>query len=245
MAQIAVIDQYGAGIAVLTAGPVDALNILYRAVLGTFFPAIEEETRRQALRFTGTWTSNLSNNSTSISTNKPRMGTKSHSPKSSPNTQQIKLTLDLDDGPGLKLTSFTRGNQSMITAIKSIWEAEFLPLGFGVLSDDFRIYPTDLEHAVPASEARNLLPCGNVDCGNQIIRQEWRINLDVIPLGSSAMSDLPGQTIATQYCGSWQMVDWMTYGGIGLDKIVFVVEKGSGDVLGVEVPALRGGLLTR
>jgi hypothetical protein len=37
----------------------------------------------------------------------------------------------------------------------------------------------------------------------------------------------------------------MTYRGIGLDKVVFVVDKVSGVVLGVEVPALRAGLLTR
>jgi actin-related protein 6 len=47
MAQIAVIDQYGVGLAVLTAGPVDAMDILYRAVLGTFVPAIDEEARSQ------------------------------------------------------------------------------------------------------------------------------------------------------------------------------------------------------
>ncbi|KAL4915766.1 beta-lactamase/transpeptidase-like protein [Aspergillus aurantiobrunneus] len=245
VAQIAAIDQYGVGLAVLTAGPVDSLDILYRAVLGTFIPAIEEEARSQSRRLAGTWASNP----TDTTTNKT---TTTHSSS----TERIKLTLDIDDGPGLKLTSFTRGNSSIIDAIKTIWEAEFLPLGFGILPDEFHIYPTDLEHPVSPSEASALLMkshkqhhhrvrADNDDGPVQIVRQEWRINLDLIPLGGSLMSDLPGQDTAKQFCGSWMMTDWMTYGGIGLDKIVFVVDKGSGDVLGVEVPVLRGGLLTR
>jgi actin-related protein 6 len=31
----------------------------------------------------------------------------------------------------------------------------------------------------------------------RVERQEWRINLNIIPLNSAAMSDLPGQTTAT------------------------------------------------
>ncbi|OJI96335.1 hypothetical protein ASPVEDRAFT_120963 [Aspergillus versicolor CBS 583.65] len=237
MAQIAAIDQYGIGVAVLTAGPVDSLDILYRAVLGTFLPAVEEEARSQARRLTGTWTSNPS------------------SSKNASSTEKVKLTLDMDDGTGLKLTSFTRGNNSIIDAIKTIWTAEFLPLGIGILPDELRLYPTDLETPVPASEASALIArhrrhqrshdYKNSTGGAQLVRQEWRINFDIIPLGSSLMSDLPGQNTATQYCGSWQTVDWMTYGGIGLDKFVFVVDKGNGDIIGVEAPALRSGLLTR
>ncbi|KAL2812086.1 beta-lactamase/transpeptidase-like protein [Aspergillus granulosus] len=240
MAQIAVLDQYGVGLSVLTASPVSAMDILYRAVLGTFVSAIDEETRSHARRFAGTWTSRPSN------------GTRGD--------EKIRLTLSLDDGTGLKLSAFTRGNASMIEAIQIIWATEYQPLGFGILSDDFRIYPTDLEIPLPAPEAHALLAESHrshhktrnsydedhgEDGSSQLVRQEWRINFDIDPLDGSLMSDLPGQNTGTQYCGSWQMVDWMTYGGIGLDKIVFVVNKRTGDVLGVEVPALRGGLLTK
>ncbi|KAL4780831.1 beta-lactamase/transpeptidase-like protein [Aspergillus varians] len=245
MAQIAAIDQYGVGVAVLTAGPVNSMDILYRAVLGTFLPAIEEEARSQSRRLAGTWTSKPPTTTTTTSTtNKTRT---THGP----NTDRIKLTFDIDDGSGLKLTSLTRGNSSILHAIKSIWTAEFLPLGIGILPDALRVYPTDLETPVPPSEASALLARSHLRTRHynennvQFVRQDWRINFDIVPLGGSIMSDLPGQDTATQYCGSWQVVDWMTYGGIGLDKIVFVVEKRSGDVVGVEVPALKGGLLTR
>jgi actin-related protein 6 len=151
----------------------------------------------------------------------------------------------------------------MIEAIQNIWAAEYLTLGFGILPDEFRVYPTDSKTPIPVSEAQALLAeahhhhhhnstrnCDDDDENDekgdiQLVGQEWRINLDIVLLGGSLMSDLPGQNTATQYCGSWQTVDWMTYGGISLDKIVFVVDKRSGDVLGVEVPTLRGGLLTR
>ncbi|KAL4777551.1 beta-lactamase/transpeptidase-like protein [Aspergillus nidulans var. acristatus] len=242
MAQVAAIDQYGVGLIVLTAGPVDAMDILYRALLGTFIPAIEEEARFQSHRFAGTWTSKTSSLSNESQT---------HS------DEKIKLTLDIDDGTGIRLASFTRGNASIVNAIKKIWDAEYLALGFGILPDTLRVYPTDFKIPVPASEVEFLLAQSYSHShlrhsrshdGEEKVRferQEWRINLDIVPLNGAAMSDLPAQTTATQYCGSWQTVDWLTYGGISLDKIVFVVDKVSGVVLGVEVPALRGGLLTR
>jgi actin-related protein 6 len=242
MAQIAAIDQYGVGVIVLTAGPVDAMDILYRALLGTFVPAIEEEARFQSHRFAGTWTSKTSPPSNESQTR---------------SNEKIKLTLDIDDGTGIRLASFTRGNASIVDAIKKIWDAEYLALGFGILSDTFRVYPTGLKVPVPASEVESLLAQSDSHSHLQhsrsyddedkvrVERHEWRINLDIVPLNGAAMSDLPGQTTATQYCASWQTVDWMSYGGISLDKVVFVVDKVSGVVLGVEVPALRAGLLTR
>ncbi|KAL4952222.1 beta-lactamase/transpeptidase-like protein [Aspergillus filifer] len=145
--------------------------------------------------------------------------------------EKTKLTLTLDNGPGLKLTSLTHGKASILSAIRTIWAAEFLPLGFGALPDEeFRIYPTEIETPVPDSEVPDLLAQSHRythgstynEESIKLIRQEWRINLDIAPIDSSA-SNLLGQDKAIQYCGSWQMVDWMTYGGIGLDKIVFVL----------------------
>ncbi|KAL2821736.1 beta-lactamase/transpeptidase-like protein [Aspergillus cavernicola] len=227
MAMIAVIEQYGIGVSVLSAGPVDAMNILYRAVLGTFVPAIEEEGRFQSRRLAGTWTSRSSPNST-------------HTQRIVGN-ERIKLTLDLDDGLGLKLTSLTSGNASITDAIKTKWEAEYLTLGFGILPDTFRLYPTNLEIPVPPSKASSLLTmshhsnhsynqlhhartCEEKD--GKIVRQEWRINLDIILLNGAAMSDLPGQTTATQYCGSWQTVDWMTYGGVSWIRLCLCLKGG-------------------
>ncbi|KAL4944034.1 hypothetical protein BDV06DRAFT_233978 [Aspergillus oleicola] len=243
IAQLAMIDQYGVGLAVLTAGPVDSASILYRAILSTFLPAIEEEARAQSQKYTGTWTSR--SNSTANSRD---------SDNSTSKGEGTKLTLALDNAPGLKLASLTHNNASIATAIRTIWETEFLPLGFGVLPDeDFRIYPTEVETPVPESEVPDLLAQSHRytydfnyenDRDIKLTRQEWRINLDIAPIDGSS-SNLPGSDKVTQYCGSWQIVDWMTYGGVGLDKIVFVLEGGSGDEVGVEIPALKGGLLGR
>jgi actin-related protein 6 len=242
MAQVAAVNQYGVGVIVLTAGPVNTIDILYRALLGTFVPAIEEEARFQSNRFAGTWTSKTSPPS-------------NESQKRS--NEKIKLTLDIDDGTGIKLASFTRGDASIVDAIKRYGTLNTLPSGLVLCLTHSVSIPQVLKIPVPASEVESLLAQSDShshlhhsrsyddEDKVRVERQEWRINLDIIPLNGAAMSDLPGQTTATQYCGLWQTVDWMMYGGISLDKVVFVVDKVSGVVPGVEVPALRAGLLTR
>ncbi|KAF2111092.1 beta-lactamase/transpeptidase-like protein [Lophiotrema nucula] len=56
-AQMAAIDQYGIGIAILTSGPADAYRILNDAMLSVFLPAVEEEARLQAQQYTGSFAS--------------------------------------------------------------------------------------------------------------------------------------------------------------------------------------------
>ncbi|OJJ39817.1 hypothetical protein ASPWEDRAFT_25613 [Aspergillus wentii DTO 134E9] len=223
MSQISIIDQYGVGFIVLTAGPADSMDILNQALIGTFIPAIEEETRSQSQRYTGTWsTENTASNSSPII-----------------------LTIAQDNGSGLILTNLTRNESSILDAIQKIWLYQYTATGFGILNSQFRIYPTGISNPVPSNESSILLSQAGVsDTENtELVRQDWRINLDIVPIDGRAMSDLPGQGSLRVYCASWQSVDWMYYGGEALDRIVFVVEK-SGRVIGVEIPGLRSGLLT-
>ncbi|KAE8152462.1 beta-lactamase/transpeptidase-like protein [Aspergillus avenaceus] len=230
MAQISVIDQYGIGFVVLTAGPPDSMNILYRAVTGSLLPAIESETQHQSTKYAGTWRS-----------------------------ANVTLTTTLDSGPGLKLTALTSSsntntntntttstnstntNNNILASLQTIFKTAYTSTGFGILAPDLRIYPTELETPVPEPEARALLSQNKSTV--DLVRQDWRINLDIVPLDGAAMSDLPGQQVLKGYCASWQLVDWMRYGGVPLDRVVFVIERVSGRVVGVEVPGLRGGLL--
>jgi hypothetical protein len=229
MAQIALIDQYGVGIIVLTAGPVDSMNTLYRTITGTIMPAIEQETRDQSTKYTGKWTSTKTNTT---------------QPNTSPTTL---LNITLDNGPGLKLSSLTHKNTSILASIQTIFEAAYTSTGFGILSPDFRIYPTELEAPISRPEAISLLSQAGLpsDQDVDLVRQDWRVNIDIVPMDGSAMSDLPGQQSLNAFCASWQLVDWMRYGGEALDRIVFVVEKNSGMVVGAEVPVLREGLLIK
>ncbi|PLN77933.1 beta-lactamase family protein [Aspergillus taichungensis] len=215
-AQFSLIDQYGVGTVILTAGPVGALDILYHSVLGTFLPAIEAETRAQSTKYTGTWSSSQPPNTT--------------------------LTLTLDTNPGLHLTTLTHTNNSIKDALTEIYKTQYTPLGFGVLAPELRLYPTGIETPVSPAEASSL---GHPS--RRLLRQDWRLHFDIVPVDGAAVSDLPGQEgwgadgDGEAYCAGWQMGDWMRYGEQALDRVVFVVDGDGGEVVGVEVPALRGG----
>lgn len=204
-AQMAVIDQYGIGIAILTAGPAEAYRILYDAMLSVFLPAVEEETRLQAQKYTGSFVSSDS---------------------------LVALNTSIDDGPGIKIDGLTRNGSDILTALSEFY-TQALPQ-FGTLSTDFRIFPTELsEQSVIEEGGENL----------EVVRGDWRIGLDFLPnMAESSRSALPGQGAMKEFCVSWQTADWFYYGSQSVDRIVFVEEKGTGRVLGVEVPFLRARL---
>ncbi|GAB1211585.1 hypothetical protein ATERTT37_000708 [Aspergillus terreus] len=230
--QVALVDQYGVGIIVLTAGPAGAADILYHSVAGTFIAALEEEARAQAKKYTGTWATGSSANGSQT---------------------QTQLHITMDHGPGLKLATFTRGNASILEGIQSVWETAYESMGFGVLTRDLRMYPAGVERDVHPSERGEILQTlrGRAQLDERVdgeeeelVRQDWRVNMDIVPVDGRAMSDLPGQNGWSAFCASWQVVDWMQYGGYAVDRIVFVLGKKTGRVLGVEVPVLRGEMLT-
>lgn len=209
ISQIAVIDQYGIGFALLTAGPVDISTaaIIYDAVISSIIPAIEKETRKQAETYMGKFTS-------------PSISDQRDAP--------IIMQTSMDKRPGLKLNHLTRNGSDILEGIQKIWSST-LPM-IGVLGSEFRLYPTGIETTDPNY--------------NHLIKQDWRINPDVMP-PSSIHSDLPGQGKVGNICMTWQTVDWLYYGGEPLDRIVFTVDKEAGEVVGVDVPFLRSGLLGR
>ncbi|RMJ23989.1 Beta-lactamase [Aspergillus sp. HF37] len=228
--QMSLVDQYGVGFALLTAGPAGSLDILHRAVVGTFMPAVEEEARDQSKKYTGNWTTPMT---TSATTAAP-----------------ISLSLAMDNGTGLHLASLTRNNASMLEGLRAIFKAEFLSFSAAILDSDLRIYPTGIETPVPSAEAQAMLsksesPEANCDSSANLIRQDWHINMDIVPVDTAKMSDLPGQESLANYCMSWQATDWVYYGGKPMEKIVFVVDENTKAVVGVEVPGLRSGLLVR
>ncbi|KAF2013013.1 beta-lactamase [Aaosphaeria arxii CBS 175.79] len=204
-AQLAVIDHYGIGLAILTAGPADAYRILYDAMLSVILPAVEQETRLQAQGHAGNFTS--------------RDGL-------------VTLNTSMDDGPGIKLDALTRNGSDILAAMSSFY-SQALPQ-FGALSTDFRIFPSD-----PTQEGISNATGTNVS----VIREDWRINLDFLPNSAETSgSDLPGQGAWQGFCTAWQTADWFHYGGEAVDRIVFLRDRGSGEVVGVEVPFLRAAL---
>lgn len=118
MSQVSVIDQYGIGLVVLTAGDPAAQRIIFDTVLSVLLPAVEEETRAQAEKaYVGVWTT-------------------------TDDEVQVELNITMDDGPGLKLDGVTRNGSDILAGYSEFFTAA-LPQ-FGTLDPDMRLYPTSV-----------------------------------------------------------------------------------------------------
>lgn len=124
VSQLSLVDQYGVGFIVLTAGPPEfpVESILNDAVVSSLIPAIDKETRQQAQMYTGNFTS--------------EQAAQSGAP--------VKLSLSTDKGTGLKIDSLTRNGSDILSGIEKIWDT-MIPQT-GILNPDFRIYPTGIEN---------------------------------------------------------------------------------------------------
>lgn len=216
VSQMSIVDEYGVGFVVLTAGPRESAtaSILNEAIIASFIPAVDKEARSQALPYAGNFTVKTDQDSAKNETDK---------------AAHVKLDLVLDGGTGLKIDSLSRNGSNILTGIGRLWDY-LLPMT-GILNPDFRIYPTGIEKLVEGED--------------NVVLEDWRINFDAIPSDNAAMSDLPGQGKLSKICASWQMEAWIYYAGEALDRIVFKVDRTSGNVIGVDIPFLRSGLLTK
>ncbi|KAF3481769.1 beta-lactamase [Arthroderma uncinatum] len=215
ISQINIIDQYGIGVVLSTAGPMDstAAYIINEAVLSALLPAIEKETRKQAGMYIGEY----------ISQEKASEKAGEYAP--------IKFKTSMDDGPGIKLDSLTRNGSDILEGVRTIWATSLAMIG--PLTSEMRMYPTGVEKSVPKVGNENL------------VEQDWRINFDLLPYGNDQKSELPGLGRLEALCTSWQTVDWLYYAGMPMDRIVFTVDKEAGEVVGVEFPFLRSGLIQK
>jgi hypothetical protein len=111
---IGVIEQYGVGYSILTAGAkgIEAQQPLNEALLATLMPAIEEATRAEAHAYVGSFTGDGF------------------------------LKVEMDDGPGLVLANLSRNGSDILDAIKILYDSQFVSLG--LLSSQMRLYPTDI-----------------------------------------------------------------------------------------------------
>jgi hypothetical protein len=96
-----------------------------------------------------------------------------------------------------------------------------------VMASGFRIFPT--EDTVP--EIWNDRP---------VVRESWRTWSDFLASGES---DLPGVGLSGDNCLVWTIGDWLHYGSEPLDRIVFLRSSETGDIVGLELPFLRSGIL--
>ncbi|EFE44488.1 beta-lactamase, putative [Trichophyton verrucosum HKI 0517] len=213
ISQINVIDQYGVGVVLSTAGPLDskAAYIINEAVLSAILPAVEDEARKQAGMYVGEYTSQKGDN------------------EDATDNAPIKLKTIIDNGTGIKLESLSRNDSDILEGIRKIWSATLSTVG--QLASEMRVYPTGIERLATNDKS--------------LVEQDWRINFDLIPNVNEQASDLPGLGKLEALCTSWQTVDWLYYAGVPMDRIVFIVDKEAGRVVGVEIPFLRSGFIQK
>ncbi|KFY17331.1 hypothetical protein V492_00741 [Pseudogymnoascus sp. VKM F-4246] len=123
-AYIGIIDQYGIGFSVLTAGGFsEAATNLADTLLAVLIPAVETATRSEAQDYVGNFTSSKEHESAIVTT--------------------------MDNGPGLILSNLTRNGSDIVGAIQGLWANQPVPLGG--LSQTLRLYPADVSRSVPVT----------------------------------------------------------------------------------------------
>lgn len=144
--QMAVLDEYGVGIIILTAGDPPALPYLYDAMLSTLIPTVDAIARTQAQHYTQTFLSGCSAvNTTNVADYTCTVAT---------------VTQDSDS---LVLTSVFRNNQDVIAGIQQMWIVAVAPF-IADMGPMFRIFPTedqvpiDLNGRIIIREAWRLWP---------------------------------------------------------------------------------------
>ncbi|KAI8628534.1 beta-lactamase/transpeptidase-like protein [Xylariaceae sp. FL1651] len=220
--QVAVIEEYGAGIVLLTAGSALVMTPLYDAILATLVPALDEIAREQAVDkgYTGTFvdSSALPSNSSSLAT------------KRGMDSVAFKVTV-MQDEDSLLLQRIERDGKDIIASFYDIWAVtvgQFLDL----TPSKARIFPVGIRRDVSMP-----MPNGRV---RKAIQEDWRIDWE---LALSGHTDLPGASLSAKNCLTWTLTDWIYYGSEPLDRIVFAIDAESGEVVGLDIPYLRSGLL--
>lgn len=209
-AQIGIVDQYGLGFIVLTAGAkgVEAQVPLFESMAAVFVQAVEEESRAQAAKnYIGTYSEDRLRSLNRHQMRAARNG-----------GGESSITIKIDDGPGLVLANLTRNGMDMLEGIRTLWDAQMVSQG--TLSNVFRMFPTDVSKEVEYT-----------------VEEDWRINYD--PAFEGAQAELPNQSTMRDMCISWQTGGALFYGGEPVDRFVFVKSLKDRSIVEVRWPAGR------
>jgi hypothetical protein len=218
--QLYAADAYGVGFVLLTAGPMDTINVLLDSVLATLVPAVDQAARdeaesKYARDFVGSSPGgDDGGNSTSNNNNTT--------------TTSSSASFALDD-TSLVLTGLWRGESDILSAV-----VDLLNLSIGryiaAVSQPLRLFPNDLDEQV------------TLDDGTPVTREVWRL-WPTLTFGTGG-SEMPGVGITgmDNACFTWSVGDWVYYGGEPMDRVLFYRDA-DGDVVGFEAPFLRTGVL--
>lgn len=212
---MAVVDDYGVAVVVLTAGEPRAYRFVYDATLSSIVRAVDEAARAEADErgYTGIFEGSCSDGEGRACFN---------------------VTVE-QDTDSLKLAVVERNGSDVLAAVREIWAVtvgQFLP-GPG-LSGEFRIFPADISEVVMTGDGSEVI--------REDWRIWWPI--EPTANGTESEIPGVGISAQQDYLG-WTTADWLYYGNEALDRIVFIKEAESGRVVGLEIPYLRTRMLSR
>lgn len=128
-------------------------------------------------------------------------------------TGNSSITLVIDENPGLAVTSWRNNGVNMLQTVMALYNAP-TPADVSV-----RLYYSDLEYPTKS---------GSTFVGFRAVMQNLAAN------NATAPFDGP----FTRACDSWQLIDAIPYGNVGLDEFLFEVNR-HGDVVSIQPRALR------
>lgn len=223
--RLAVVPELGVGVVVLTAGAGDGLTYIFDAALSVLAPAVDDAAHEEVgrLGYVGRFASPAAGgNGTGTSA-------------------AIAIAWDEEEAGALRIAALGRDGNDVLAAIPQIWAATlggFLPgAGPNDTAAAYRIFPTGV--SVPGTVTVGVSPSSG---GSQraVVREDWRIWWET---AISRRSGLPGAGLSEHDCLLWAFADWLHYGGEAIERVVFVKDAATREVLGVEIPFLRSGLL--
>ena len=150
--RIAVIDEYGLGIALLTAGDLGALAELYDAILSVVVPAAHAAAREQVeTEYVGQFSAGLS------------------APDENGVAVPVSLATELD-GKALRVAGLQRNGTDMMAAVEEVWAVTV-----GMFASSYK--PTGIWRVYPAGVERESV----LEDGTRVVEEDWRVWWDLEP----------------------------------------------------------------
>ncbi|KAH8883068.1 beta-lactamase/transpeptidase-like protein [Thozetella sp. PMI_491] len=208
-ARFAVLDEYGVGFVILTAGDATAVYSLDDTLLYTIIQAADAAANEQAASlYVGSFVGDSTAATGSVS---------------------INATTELD-GVSMKLTGLHRNGSDILEGLQVIWTATMSRVLPSLqTTGTWRLYPADIHNVGKWN-------------GQDVVLEDWRIWFDMF---LETESELPGHGIAARDCLTWTIGDWIYYGSEPVDRVVFVKDAKTGEVLGLDAPFLRTDVMSK
>lgn len=157
-------------------------------------------------------------------------GTYASSPCKSVGTISVTIGQDRDS---LVIERLERNGRDMLASYRELFVRN-VGETLNVSPTVARIYPADITTPSVLTE---------MDGHNRsVLREVWRLDWELVGNNNTA---LPGADLGENECWNWAAAGWVYYASESMDRMIFVRDSSTGEVLGVEIEVLRSGLLRK